>query len=225
MLLPTEKFCCIICGMINNTLDSEENYEIARQAEAFLCSTKHSIISLESSLAIPVIVEAVQIVCNCNGKIITTGLGKAGHAAAKSSSTLSSLGIPSCYLHPAEASHGDVGIVQKGDVLLAFSTSGKTREVIETIELCKKLGIEKVVSITAHPTSPVRDMSDLVIDMGIINEAGFLSMAPTTSVILMLVVSDMIATICASPRGLNVEEYGLRHHGGYIGKKCRGEEP
>jgi len=198
----------------------------------FMSTTRLAIATLETAGIIPSVVAASDAVCECQGKVITTGMGKAGHAARKSSSTFSSLGSPSCYLHPAEASHGDSGIAEPGDLLLVFSTSGKTREVIETIDLFRRLtagGIDdapsKVVAITSHPESPVRDMSDVVIDIGIVREAGHLSLAPTTSVVVMLVVADMVASLCAYRRGLTVEQFGLRHHGGYLGRKCRGEEP
>jgi arabinose-5-phosphate isomerase len=206
-------------------LDMENLNTIALDISNFIRSTKEAFENLEKAPNLSAsVLEAVKTVVSCKGKIITAGLGKAGYAAEKSASSFSSLGIPSCYLHPAQASHGDVGIIQNGDVLIAFSTSGKTREVIETIELARKLGIGKVIAITSHETSPVKDLSDISVDMGIIKEAGYLSMAPTTSIVIMLTVSDMIATISAKQNGLTLNDFGLRHHGGYLGKKCRGEE-
>ena len=166
---------------------------------------------------------AVEVVSTCRGKVITTGMGKAGHAAQKSSSSLSSLGIPSVYLHPGEAAHGDVGVVSDGDILMAFSTSGKTREVMETIEFTKHLGISKVISITSHKDSAIRDVSDIVVDMGPVREAGYLEIAPTTSIVVMLVISDLIAVMAAEARGFQMPDYALRHHGGYLGMKSRGE--
>jgi len=210
--------------MTNNQVDGD-NQEMTKQAMDFVAATRCALEHFENFGSIPSIIAAANSLSNCSGKVITSGMGKNGHIAAKSASTLSSLGISSCYLHPAEASHGDVGIVQPNDVLLVFSTSGKTREVIETIDLVKKLGISKVVSITSHPNSPVRDSSDLVVDIGIIKEAGFLSLAPTTSLVIRLVVSDIIATLCAWKRRFKIEEYALRHHSGYLGRKSRGEEP
>lgn len=207
------------------------HFEYTRQTMEFMSVTRLAVEKLESSGIIPSIIDASDIFCSCQGKIITTGMGKAGHVAKKAASTFSSLALPSCYLHPAEASHGDSGIADADDNILVFSTSGKTREVIETIELFRKLsngdaehGPGKVVAITSHPESPVRDMSDLVIDIGVIQEAGHLSLAPTTSVVIMLMVSDMIASLCAYRKGLTIEQFGLRHHSGYLGMKCRGEK-
>ena len=170
------------------------------------------------------VADVVTVITACRGKVITTGLGKAGHAAEKVASSFSSLGVPACYLHPGQASHGDVGVVGSKDILMAFSTSGKTREVIETIELSRQLGVSKVISVTSHPNSPIREASDLVIDIGIVNEAGYLGLAPTTSIVAMLIAADAVVTACAMAMGLTREEFGLRHHGGYLGRKCRGEE-
>jgi arabinose-5-phosphate isomerase len=193
--------------------------------ESFYRVTRHHLRNLPMYSIIPASVEAITTICRCKGKLITTGLGKAGHAAQKVASSFSSLGVPSCYLHPAQASHGDVGVVSKGDILLVFSTSGKTREVIETVELARKLNVSKVISITSHPESPLMHMSDLVISIGLVPEAGHLGLAPTTSILAMLMAADAIATGCALVKGLTREGYGLRHHGGYLGAKCRGEEP
>lgn len=154
---------------------------------------------------------------------ITTGMGKAGHIAQKTSSLLSSLGIPSFYIHPGEASHGDIGVIRKGDVLLVFSTSGKTREVIETIDLAKKLEVSKIISITSHPDGLVRCKSDIIIDMGIIKESGYLNIAPTTSIVVMLVISDIISTTVSRIIGFDMKDYAIRHHGGYLGEKSRKE--
>lgn len=202
---------------------TEAQKEIYRQTDDFLSSTKKAIETLETTGIVPSIDRAVDAICSSYGKVVVSGMGKAGIAATKAAATFSSLGIPACYLHPADASHGDIGIVCPGDVLLVFSTSGKTREVIETIKLSKHLGVGKVIAITSHPDSPVRQLSDLVIDMGVINEAGHLAIAPTTSIVVMLVISDMIATICSSRKGMTLEDYSKRHHSGYLGAVARGD--
>lgn len=171
----------------------------------------------------PGVAKAAELLANSKDRIVTTGMGKAGHIAEKVSSTLSSLGMPSCYVHPGEAAHGDLGMVKKGDVLFAFSTSGKTREVIETIERAKALGVLKMIAITSHPDAPIRKMVDVVVDIGFFEEAGYLNIAPTTSTTMMLIYADMIATMAAHIRGFTIEDFGLRHHGGYLGQKVRGE--
>lgn len=159
-----------------------------------------------------------------NGKtLITTGMGKAGHIAQKASSSFSSLGIPSFYIHPGESSHGDIGVIKDGDILMVFSTSGKTREVIETVDFAKKLNIGKIIAITSHPDSVIRQKSDITIDMGIINESGYLHIAPTTSIVIMLAIADMIATNAAEVNGFSMKDFYIRHHGGYLGEKSKKE--
>lgn len=209
--------------MENNTQEKFES--IRQQVNDFLSTTQSVINCFSNNLHVTrMLSDAVDVVCECKGKIITTGMGKAGYAAEKAASSFSSLGMAACYLHPAQASHGDSGIIQKGDVMIALSNSGKTREVIETIQLARHLDVGKIISITSHSKSPVRNLSDIVISMGSIQEAGYLAMAPTTSIIMMLIITDMIATISAKRRELTISEFGLRHHGGYLGKKCRMEE-
>lgn len=169
------------------------------------------------------VIAAAIMLSESKHKIVTTGMGKAGHIARKSASTLASLGMPSCFIHPGEAAHGDLGMIKDGDILLVFSTSGKTREVIETIESSKKIGDIKIVALTSHPDAPIRLMADIVVDMGFFEEAGYLNLAPTTSTVMLLIYSDIIATMAADMRGFTVEDFAIRHHGGYLGQKCRGE--
>jgi len=166
---------------------------------------------------------AIDILKKCqknNGKIITTGMGKAGIAMCKFSSILCSLGVPSCYLHPGEASHGDLGIISKNDVLFVASTSGKTREVLETIELARGLKISKIIGITSHLDSIIREKADVVLDMGIIKEDGYLNLAPTTSILVMLAITDALALVVAKENNFTAEEYLKRHHSGYLSIKA-----
>lgn len=193
---------------------------LEERVNAYLKHTAESISSIPAGEGFH---DAADAVFGCSGKVITTGMGKAGHAARKVASSFSSLGIPSVYVHPGEASHGDIGMVSKEDILLAFSTSGKTREVLETIEFSRHLGISRVISVTSHPDADVRKVSDIVVDMGMVVEAGHLSIAPSTSIVVMLTIADMIASVVAEARGFKMENYAARHHGGYLGKKSRGE--
>jgi arabinose-5-phosphate isomerase len=200
-----------------------QEHETANQIDKFIDTTVHALKNLKYPRIVNSIHKSVEAICSSKGKVVVSGMGKAGIAAKKAAATFSSLGIPSCYLHPADASHGDIGIVCPDDVLLVFSTSGKTREVIETIKLSKHLGVGAVIAVTSHPDSPVRSLSDLVVDMGVIGEAGHLSIAPTTSIIVMLAISDMIATICSHNKGVTLEDYAKRHHSGYLGAVARGD--
>lgn len=158
-----------------------------------------------------------------NGRLITVGMGKAGIIMRKFSSTMCSLGIPSYYIHPGEASHGDLGMIGKNDILFVASTSGKTREVLETISLSRNVGIKTIIGITSHIDSPIRKMADIVIDMGEIIEEGHLKIAPTTSTLVMLSITDCLALIIAEENNFTKEEYAKRHHSGYCGSMARGD--
>lgn len=166
-------------------------------------------------------VKTVSVMQGCTGKIITTGIGKAGHIANKFAATLCSTASQAQFLHPAEAAHGDLGAVSPGDILIAFSTSGKSREVIEILELSRHLGIETVIGITSHPDSELRKYSDVVIDMGEIEEACPLGLTPTSSMAVMLAISDALALALMEQNKVSREDYGLRHHGGYLGRAAR----
>ncbi|MBN1758608.1 MAG: SIS domain-containing protein, partial [Chitinispirillaceae bacterium] len=165
--------------------------------------------------------DAIEILLQCKGKIITTGMGKAGIIAHKMASTLCSTGTPASFLHPGEAEHGDLGLLSAGDVIIAYSTSGKTREIIEMLELAHHFGIDKIIGITSHPDSSIRDLSNVVINMGIIAEPCSLGLTPTASTAAMLALSDALALVLMEHKEFTRKDYGLRHHGGYLGEKAR----
>jgi arabinose-5-phosphate isomerase len=169
--------------------------------------------------------KAVSLISRSNSdyRIITTGMGKAGIAMKKFSSLLCSLGFSSCYLHPGEASHGDLGILKKDDVLFVASTSGKTREVLETVALAKNLGVYRFIGITSHRDSPIREKTNICIDMGKLKEVGEMGLAPTTSILVMSAITDALAICASEESGLTIEEYGKRHFSGYLGAVARGE--
>jgi arabinose-5-phosphate isomerase len=164
---------------------------------------------------------AVRTLQHCEGKVLTTGIGKAGYIAKKFAATLCSTATPADFIHPAEAAHGDLGLVGKNDVMFAFSTSGKSREVIEILELSRHLGVETIIGVTSHPESDLRELSDFVLDMGIIEEPCPLGLTPSASMAVMLAITDAIALSLMEQKGVTREEYGLRHHGGYLGRAAR----
>ena len=166
-------------------------------------------------------VTTVEVMQRCKGKILTTGIGKAGHIAKKFAATLCSTATPADFIHPAEAAHGDLGLVGQDDVMIAFSTSGKSREVIEILEMSRHLGVTTIIGVTSHPDSELRDHSDLVLDMGVIAEPCPLGLTPSASMAVMLAISDAIALALLEQKGITREHYGLRHHGGYLGKAAR----
>jgi arabinose-5-phosphate isomerase len=164
---------------------------------------------------------AIDLIKNSSSKIITTGMGKAGIAMQKFSSTLCSLGFPSCFLHPGEAMHGDMGLIKSDDILFVASTSGKTREVLELIDLVKSNGVDKIIAITSHRDSPLREKVDVILDMGKIKEGGDIGMAPTTSILTILAITDALAIIASEEKGFSRKDFGRYHHGGYLGAVSR----
>ena len=167
--------------------------------------------------------KAAGLLKDCTGKVLTTGMGKAGHIANKFSATLSSTGTPASFLHPGEAAHGDLGLIEENDAMVAFSTSGKTREVLEVLTAGRELGLHTVIGITSHPDSRLRDLSDVILDMGTIKEACPLDLTPTSSMAVMLAISDALALLLMELKHFGREDYGKRHHGGYLGLKARNE--
>ena len=166
-------------------------------------------------------VRAVEVMKDCDGKIITTGIGKAGHIAEKFAATLCSTATPAVFVHPAEAAHGDLGLVDDHDLMIAFSTSGKSREVLEILELSRHLGVATIIGVTSHPDSDLRRQADFVLDMGEIEEPCPLGLTPSASMAVMLAITDAIALALLEYKGVTREDYGLRHHGGYLGRAAR----
>jgi len=165
--------------------------------------------------------QAVRAMQSCTGKVLTTGMGKAGHIARKFAATLCSTGTPAAYIHPGEAAHGDLGLIAPNDCIIAFSTSGKTNEVIEMLELGRHLGLDTIIGITSHPDSPLRELADIILDMGIIEEPCPLGLTPSASIAVMLAISDALALTLMRLKGIDRHDFGLRHHGGYLGRRAR----
>jgi len=155
------------------------------------------------------------------GKILTTGMGKTGHVARKFASSLCSTGTPAVYLHPGEAAHGDLGLIDPKDCIVAFSTSGKTREVIEMLEFGRHIGLGTVIGVTSHPGSELRRLSDIILDMGVVEEPCPHGLTPSSSIAVMLAISDALTLVLMELKGITRQDFGLRHHGGYLGKKAR----
>lgn len=169
----------------------------------------------------PAFEAAVRALYGCRGKVLTTGMGKAGHVAHKCAATLCSTGTPAAYIHPGEAAHGDLGIVGPEDAIIAFSTSGKTIEIIEMLQLGRHLGLATIIGITSHPDSQLRELADILLDMGVIEEPCPLGLTPSASIAVMLAIGDALALTLMELKGVTRHDYGLRHHGGYLGRKAR----
>jgi len=159
-----------------------------------------------------------------DGKVIVSGMGKAGQIGINIATTLSSTGTPAFFLHPAEAQHGDLGILQKNDVLLAISNSGKTREVVELEFLAKRLFPHlKMIVLTGRKESELAEKADVVLWTGGPEEICPLGLTPTTSTTVMTVAGDILVVLLMERIGFTKREYAMRHHSGYLGQKAKEE--
>ena len=156
------------------------------------------------------------------GKVIASGMGKAGHVAKHMATTLSSTGTPSLFIHPSEAQHVDLGVIRENDVLVVLSNSGKTREILELVRLTDALhsGIPVVV-ITGNPDGPLAQQSQMVLFTGNPKEVCPLGLTPTTSATAMTVIGDVLVVLLMKRIGFTASDYARRHHGGYLGQKSR----
>ena len=156
------------------------------------------------------------------GRLITSGMGKAGQIAHNIATTFCSTGTPAYFLHPSEAQHGDLGMVCEGDLMLLISNSGKTREVLELIELTRRMYPEfPFILITGNVQSPLAELVDVCLSTGNPAEVCPLGMTPTTSTTVMTVLGDLLVVSVMQRIGFSLEQYSLRHHGGYLGDKSR----
>ncbi|MCD7971535.1 MAG: SIS domain-containing protein [Candidatus Azobacteroides sp.] len=164
----------------------------------------------------------IQQVIENKGKLVTSGMGKAGQIASNIATTFCSTGIPSVFLHPSEAQHGDLGILQQHDIMLLISNSGKTREIIELIELTRDLHPScKFIVITGNPDSLLAKSADILLLTGSPQEVCPLRLTPTTSTTVMTVIGDLLVVNTMNKTGFTNEDYAKRHHGGYLGRKSR----
>ncbi len=164
------------------------------------------------------LVEAARLIHSCKGRVVVVGMGKSGLIGRKIAATLASLGTPSFFLHAAEASHGDLGMVCREDVGLFISNSGQTREVIEVLPFFRRIGAS-VIAMAGNAESRLAREADLFINTGVDKEADPLGLAPTTSTTLQLAVGDALACMVTELRGLHKEDFALFHPGGSLGKR------
>lgn len=169
--------------------------------------------------AVALIVEQVH---QKKGKLVTSGMGKAGQIAMNIATTFCSTGIPAVFLHPSEAQHGDLGILQDNDLLLLISNSGKTREIVELTQLVRNLNPKlKFIVITGSPDSPLAHEATVCLSTGSPKEVCPLGLTPTTSTTAMTVIGDILMVQVMKQTGFTIEDYSKRHHGGYLGEKSR----
>jgi arabinose-5-phosphate isomerase len=176
-----------------------------------------AVAGLDSSLG-PGFERAIELLLSIRGRVVTTGMGKAGLIARKICATLSSTGTPSVFLHPSEAIHGDLGMVTRDDVVLAFSNSGQTEEILRLLPSFKHIGAP-LISITSVATSDLARHSDVALIIHIEREACPLNLAPTSSTTAMLALGDTLALVLLEARGFGPEDYAIFHPGGSLGRR------
>ncbi len=163
-------------------------------------------------------VASVEMILACSGHLIVTGMGKSGHIGHKIAATLASTGTPAFFVHPAEASHGDLGMIRREDVLLALSNSGETEEVLRLLPVIKRLGI-RLIAMTGCPGSTLARHADLHLDTSVDQEACPLGLAPTASTSAQLALGDALAVALLEARGFTAEDFARSHPGGKLGRQ------
>lgn len=163
-------------------------------------------------------VQACEILFKCEGKVVVSGMGKSGHVGNKIAATLASTGTPAFFMHPGEANHGDLGMLSKGDVLLAISNSGETNEIVNLLPVVKRLGI-RVVAMTNSAASTLGQHADVVLNISVKQEACSLGLAPTSSTTATLVMGDALAVALLDQKGFTSDDFALSHPGGSLGRK------
>lgn len=190
---------------------------ILQRAKDVLNIEARGIVSLVDRLD-EVFLRAVELLHGCCGKVVVTGMGKSGLIGRKIAATLSSTGTPAFFLHAGDAVHGDLGMVMKGDVVLAVSNSGETEEILKLLPHFKLNGL-KVVVMTGKPDSTLGKAGDAVIDVGVNEEACPLGLAPTASTTASLAMGDALAVVLLEKKGFKEEDFAVRHPGGILGRK------
>ena len=163
-------------------------------------------------------VRACEMILTCKGRVVVVGMGKSGHIGNKIAATLASTGTPAFFVHPAEASHGDMGMITKDDVVLALSNPGSTAEIVTLLPLIKRLGIQ-LISMTGNPESALAKAAEVNLDARVAQEACPLNLAPTSSTTVSLVIGDALAIALLEARGFTAEDFAFSHPGGALGRR------
>ncbi len=201
---------------MTDKIKSDETLVIARrvlqiEADAVLGLKER----LDGSLS-----DAVELILSASGKVVVTGIGKSGIICQKIASTLASTGTAAFFLHPAEGAHGDLGMLMKNDILIALSNSGETGEILTLAPLIKRLGI-KVIAMTGKADSAITEIADVVIDIGVAEEACPLGLAPTASTTAALAMGDALAVALLEVRGFKSDDFATLHPAGSLGRKLK----
>ena len=194
--------------------DAERALELARETFAIEAD---ALFGLQRRLTAE-FARAVETILNCQHRVVVMGMGKSGHVGRKVAATLASTGTPSFFVHPAEASHGDLGMVTPGDVVLAISNSGESNEMSAIVPALRRLGVS-LVAITGRPESSLAQVADIVLSCAVDKEACPLNLAPTASTAAQMALGDALAVALLDARGFRENDFALSHPGGALGRK------
>jgi arabinose-5-phosphate isomerase len=195
-------------------LDDDDMARIGREV---LEIEAEAVMALRSRLG-PTFASACRYCLACTGRVVVTGMGKSGHVAGKIASTLASTGTPAFFVHPGEASHGDLGMITASDVVLAISNSGETPEVLTILPLIKRLGVP-LITMTGRPESTLAKAADAHLDIRVAKEACPLNLAPTASTTATLAMGDALSVALLNSRGFTREDFAFSHPGGQLGRR------
>lgn len=197
-----------------NDLDDDSVTRLGREV---LDIEAEAVLALRARIG-PAFMGACRYCLDCQGRVVVTGMGKSGHVAGKIASTLASTGTPAFFVHPGEASHGDLGMITPKDVLLAISNSGETPEILTILPLIKRLGVP-LIAMTGRPGSTLATTADAHLDVAVDKEACPLNLAPTASTTATLAMGDALAVALLHSRGFTREDFAFSHPGGQLGRR------
>ncbi len=199
---------------MDKILPSKTALELAKQV---LAIEAEAVQSLAARLG-PSFLDAVALLLNCKGRVVVSGIGKSGHIARKIASTMASTGTPAYFVHPAEASHGDIGMIARDDVLIALSNSGESEELLTIVPLLKRQGA-RLIAITGNANSSLAHEADVHLDAHVDKEACPLNLAPTASTTAALALGDALAIALLDAKGFGAEDFARSHPGGALGRR------
>lgn len=183
------------------------------QIEADAIAALHARLATDTTVG-----RAVLMLLNCSGRVVVSGMGKSGHIARKIAATLASTGTPALFVHPAEAAHGDLGMVAPDDAFIAISNSGETAELMAIVPIVKRMGA-KLIAMTGNPASSLGRLADVHLDVSVAKEACTLNLAPTASTTVTLALGDALAVALLDLRGFKAEDFARSHPGGALGRR------
>lgn len=196
------------------SLSPEHLLTLARQVLDIEAEALHALSSrLDAGFA-----DAVTLILACTGRVVVSGMGKSGHVGSKIAATLASTGTPAFFMHPGEASHGDLGMIAPNDVVLALSNSGESNEIVSIVPLIKRRGA-KLIAMTGNPSSTMAREADVHLNAGVDKEACPLNLAPTASTTAALALGDALAVALLDARGFSADDFARTHPGGSLGRR------